>query len=42
MIANNTSIHHVKYLFNSQLFQRIGDQFDKLKKRGAFMDQYKK
>jgi tubulin gamma len=25
-----------------QLFQRIGDQFDKLKKRNAFMDQYKK
>jgi tubulin gamma len=25
-----------------QLFQRIVDQFDKLKKRNAFMDTYKK
>jgi len=42
MMANNTSIHVVILLFFIKLFQRIVDQFDKLKKRNAFMDQYKK
>lgn len=41
MMANNTAIHVVNFSLN-QLFQRIVDQFDKLKKRNAFMEQYKK
>lgn len=34
MLANNTSIH--------TLFKRMGDQYDKLKQRNAFMETYKK
>jgi len=34
MMANHTSI--------SSLFKRICDQFDRLRKRNAFLDQYKK
>ena len=41
MMANNTSIHVVNFCL-IKLFQRIVDQFDKLKKRNAFMDTYKK
>ena len=54
MLANHTSIasvgNHVgpKTLQNSfigthaQLFKRMLDQFDRLKKRNAFLEQYKK
>jgi tubulin gamma len=34
MIANHTSIH--------TLFERITEQYEKLRKRGAFVDNYKK
>ena len=54
MLANHTSIASVcSYLFQSfancilmllvsQLFKRMLDQFDRLRKRNAFLEQYKK
>lgn len=51
MLANHTSIASVRPstcflsfidLTVSQLFKRMLDQFDKLKRRNAFLEQYKK
>ena len=53
MLANHTSIASVRYapclIYSavnnqtlSQLFKRMIDQFDRLLKRNAFMEQYKK
>lgn len=54
MLANHTSIASVSAIFpfsypalysprpRHQLFKRMIDQFDRLRKRNAFMEQYKK
>ena len=40
MLANNTSISSV--IFFNQLLKRTCDQFDRLRKRNAFLEQYKR
>lgn len=51
MLANHTSIASVRRPFSIhiftelsvlQLFKRMLDQFDRLRKRNAFLEQYKK
>jgi tubulin gamma len=52
MLANHTSVSSVGFSINVesvhvlisslQLFRRMLDQFDRLRKRNAFMEQYKK
>jgi hypothetical protein len=38
---HKNSLTRTRYLF-AQLFKRMLDQFDRLKKRNAFLEQYKK
>jgi tubulin gamma len=42
MLANHTSIYSVNHHFYQKLFERIIKQYDKLRKRNAFLDNYKK
>ena len=50
MLANHTSVASVNRVTqllkhesdSSQLFKRLLDQFDRLRKRNAFLEQYKK